>query len=95
MPFPGHAQKGLSNGAAIFQEQCSGCHGPDGKAQTDMGKKMQAADLTSDEIQQQSDSKLAGIVKSGQKKMPAFNGKLSDDEIKAVVAYVKEFGKGK
>jgi mono/diheme cytochrome c family protein len=43
-------------GEAIFQEQCIGCHGPDGRAQTELGKKLGAADLTSDAIRQQSDS---------------------------------------
>lgn len=95
IPMVSYAQKGAGAGEAIFQEQCVGCHGPDGKAATDMGKKVQAADLTSSAIQQQSDADLAKVVKSGQKKMPSFDGKLSDSEIKAVVGYVKQLGKGK
>ena len=87
---PQQAQKGQ----AIFQEQCVGCHGADGKAQTDMGKKVQAADLTSSAVQGQSDSKLENTIKSGKKKMPSFDGKLSDDEIGSVVAYIRQIGKG-
>jgi cytochrome c6 len=94
-PFPGlsrppQAQKGQ----AIFQEQCIGCHGADGKAQTDMGKKLQAADLTSGAVQEQSDSKLERTIKSGKAKMPSFDGKLSDDDIGSVVAYIRQIGKG-
>jgi mono/diheme cytochrome c family protein len=83
------------DGGAIFQEQCVGCHGSDGKATTDMGKQLKAADLTSADVQQQSDSELTKVVKDGQKKMPSFKGKLDDDEIKGVIAYVRQIGKGK
>jgi cytochrome c6 len=82
-----------NNGATTFQEQCAGCHGPDGKAQTDTGKKIGAADLTSEDVQKMSDSEVMKVVKNGNKKMPAFGDKLSNDELKAVVAYIKELGK--
>ena len=94
MAMPSPAQKGRE-GDAIFQELCVGCHGTDGRADTDMGKKVKAADLTSSDVQQQSDSELMKVVKSGQKKMPSFADKLSDDEIKAVIAYVRQLGKSK
>lgn len=81
-------------GSAIFQEQCVGCHGADGHAGTDIGKKLNAADLTSDAVQQNSDSELTKVLKDGKKKMPSFKDKLDDDEIKAVVAYVRQL-KGK
>src|ERR1039458_3752408 len=62
--------KNARKGQEIFQEQCVGCHGPDGHAQTDMGKKVGAADLTSDAVQHQSDSQLEKVVKDGKMKMP-------------------------
>ena len=89
----GYAQKSGRDGSVIFQEMCVGCHGPDGRGDTDMGKQLKAADLTSAEVQQQSDSELSKVIKNGQKKMPAFADKLGDDEIKAVLAYVRQFGK--
>ena len=82
-----------AHGEEIFQQMCSGCHGPDGRAQTDMGKSLQAADLTSDAVQHLSTSEISKQVQKGKGKMPGFEGKLSDDEIKAVVAYVQELGK--
>jgi len=87
------ARAAADDGAAIFQQLCIACHGSDGKATTDMGKKVQAADLTSKEVQQLSDSQLTKTIKNGQKKMPAFGDKLSDDDIKAVLAFVRQFGK--
>ena len=93
IPAISQAQKNQRRGEEIFQELCAGCHGPDGRAQTDIGKALGAADLTSESIQQTSDSQLSKSVKGGKGKMPAFENKLSDDEIKAVLAYVKQLGK--
>ena len=88
------SNKGRNNtGSSVFQEQCIGCHGPDGRAQTETGKKVGAADLTSDAIQQQSDSQLSKMVQDGKGKMPAFESKLSNDEIRAVIAYIRELAK--
>jgi mono/diheme cytochrome c family protein len=93
-PFLGHSRPPQAQkGKAIFQEQCAGCHGADAKAQTDMGKKVKAADLTASAVQEQSDSKLEKTIKSGKAKMPSFNGKLSDDDIGSVVAYIRQVGK--
>jgi cytochrome c6 len=93
IPAVSRAQKNQRRGEDIFREQCTGCHGPDGRAQTDMGKALQAADLTSEVIQQKSESQLSKSVRGGKGKMPAFENKLADDEIKAVVAHVKQLGK--
>jgi cytochrome c6 len=85
--------KNAGKGQGIFQEQCVGCHGTDGHAQTDMGKTVGAADLTSGVVQHQSDSQLEKVVKNGKKKMPSFADKLSDDDIHALIAYVRQLGK--
>jgi cytochrome c6 len=82
-----------TGGAEIFNQMCVGCHGPDGKSQTDMGKQVQAADLTSTAIQKLTDSSLSRVVENGKEKMPAFKDKLSSDEIKSVVAYVRQLPK--
>jgi cytochrome c6 len=88
-PSKGHD----SRGEALFQEQCMGCHGPDGRAQTELGKKLGAADLTSDAVRQQHDAELAKIVKDGKGKMPAFDKKLSDDEIHGVIIHIRQLAK--
>ena len=81
------------NGEASFHERCAGCHGPDGRAQTEMGKKAGAADLTSDVVQKQDDLHIVTVVKEGKGNMPAFGGKLSDEEIHALITYVRQLGK--
>ncbi len=90
--IPSFTQEQAKKGEATFQEICASCHGNDGRAQTEMGKKMQAADLTSSAVQQHSDSDLAKSVKNGKGKMPPLGDKLSDDEIRAVIQYVRKFG---
>ena len=92
--FLAEACKGDSgSGEALFHERCIGCHGPDGRAQTEMGKKAGAADLTSDVVQRQGDSDLATIVKDGKGKMPAAGKNLSDEEIHALITHVRQLAK--
>ncbi len=91
--FAASSQAPAGNGAAIFHARCVGCHGSDGRAQTEMGKKAGAADLTSDAVQKQEDSELVAVVKKGKGNMPALGDKLSDDEVHAVITYVRHFGK--
>jgi cytochrome c6 len=91
-PLLGQPEKGGKDAASIFRQRCSGCHGQDGKAQTFVGKRVHAADLASQSVQQQSDAALSDIIKSGKGKMPAFGKKLSESEIRGLLAYVRQFG---
>ena len=77
----------------LFKSKCAPCHGPDGKAQTPMGKTLKIRDLGSSEVQSQSDAQLTEIVTKGKNKMPAFEGKLSKEQITGLVAYVRELSK--
>jgi mono/diheme cytochrome c family protein len=87
------ADKNTASGAEIFNQMCVGCHGPDGKSQTDIGKKVHAADLTSTAVKKLADSSLSRVVENGKEKMPPFNEILGSAEIKLVVAYVRELAK--
>jgi mono/diheme cytochrome c family protein len=49
--------------------------------------------LAGADIQKNSDADLVGAVSKGKNKMPAYEGKLSDDEIKGVVAFVRTLKK--
>ena len=80
-----------------FDKECAKCHGPDGKGDTKMGKKLEVKDLTAEKVQAKKDADLAKAIKEGVKeddktKMKAFSD-LSDDEIKALVAYVRSLKK--
>jgi mono/diheme cytochrome c family protein len=79
-------------GNAAFKAQCASCHGPDG-AGTSAGRSLNVLDLRSPTVQGQSDAQLEQIVKNGINNMPGFGDSLSDQEIAAVVAHVRTFGK--
>ena len=84
---------------ANWDANCAQCHGKDGKADTKMGKTLNAKDLTDAKVQSEfSDAKATESIKNGVKEngkttMKAFGGKLTDDEIKALVAYVRTLEK--
>ena len=81
-----------------WDKNCAKCHGPDGKGDTKMGKKLEIKDFTDTKVQAalKDDAMLKAIkegVKDGDKtRMKAVEG-LSDEEMKALVAYVRKFKK--
>lgn len=83
------------DGAAIFKSKCAMCHGQDGSGKTAMGEKLNIADLRSAEVQKQTDAELSQIIAKGKNKMPAYEGKLTKEQIDQLVAYVRELGKKK
>jgi mono/diheme cytochrome c family protein len=84
---------------ANWDNHCAQCHGATGKGDTKMGKMLNAMDLTDPKKQASfTDAKAATAIKDGVKQngkttMKAFGGKLTDDEIKALVAYVRRLKK--
>jgi mono/diheme cytochrome c family protein len=88
-PKPTEASKGQET----FKGKCAGCHGPDGKGQTSMGKMMKLKDLGSAEVQKKTDKELSDIISKGKSPMPSFDGKLNKAQIDELVAYIRELGK--
>jgi mono/diheme cytochrome c family protein len=84
--IPGIAQ---SSGADTFKSKCAPCHGVDGLAATPAGKALKAASFKDPAIVKTPDAQLIAIIKSGKNKMPSFAGKLSDDQIRAALAYIR------
>jgi|SRR6516164_2076522 mono/diheme cytochrome c family protein len=84
---------------ANWQANCVQCHGQSGNADTKMGKLLSAKDLTDSKVQagftdaQATESIKNGVKQNGKTTMKAFGGKLSDDEIKALVKYVRSLKK--
>jgi len=78
-----------ADGAAVYKAKCASCHGPDGKGETSIGKSMKLKSLGSADVQKTSDADLTKVIADGKGKMPAYKAKLSADEIKAVVAYIR------
>jgi len=80
---PGDAQ--LVQGREVYSRNCVGCHGADGGGGT--GTKLNEGVV----VEQFPDPATAvEIVADGRNQMPAFAGKLTDDEIEAVVRFTRE-----
>ncbi len=75
-------------GADTYKAKCQMCHGADGMGGTPAGKAMKALPFNSPEITSKSDADLIAATKNGKGKMPAYKDKLSDAEIKQVIAFV-------
>ena len=70
------------HGKALYNAQCAVCHGSNGIAGLSGAKNLQTSQLTSEAILE--------IVNSGKNTMPKMENKLNEQELKALVQYVKE-----
>lgn len=82
-----------ADGAALFKAKCAACHGADATGQTAVGKTMKIRDFHAADVQKQSDADLTKIIEDGKGKMPSFKGKLTADEVTAVVKYIRSLKK--
>ena len=76
-------------GGDLFKQKCAMCHGADGLGTTPAGKALKAASFKDPAIVKAPDAELIAAVKNGKNKMPAYTGKLTDDQIKSAVAYIR------
>lgn len=78
--------------AALFAaNKCAGCHGTDGKGNPNMKDVPNFTDAAWQK--KETDAKMIQTIKNGDKPMPAYKDKLNDQEIRALVAYVRSFAK--
>ncbi len=80
-------------GASLYKSRCASCHGADGKGDTAVGKSMHLRSLASPEVQKESDQELTGIIADGKGAMPGYKDKLSAEQVKDLVGYIRELGK--
>ena len=74
--------------AALYKSKCQMCHGADGKGSA-AGQKMGTRDFHSPEVAKESDADLIKVTKEGKGKMPKFEGKLTDDQIKDLIKFIR------
>jgi mono/diheme cytochrome c family protein len=80
-------------GADLFKSKCAMCHGPDGAGKTMIGEKLKIPDLQSADVQKKTDADLKAIIANGKDKMPAYDAKLSKEQIDKLVAYIRDLAK--
>jgi mono/diheme cytochrome c family protein len=76
-------------GEKIYKAKCASCHGADGTGATPVGKATKARDFCSDEVKKETDEEWTAIIVKGKNKMPAYDKKLTDAEIKDVVTHIR------
>ncbi len=81
-----------------WKAKCASCHGADGKAATDQGKKLGIPDYTDASFQKsKTDDQLKTAITNGVKtdkgEMEGYKEKLSGEEIDNLVKLVRSFSK--
>ena len=77
-----------ADAAADYKAKCAGCHGADGSKSM-----MGAKPLSGAEVQAMSDADLNAEITNGKGKMPAYKGKLTDEQISDLVKYIRTLKK--
>lgn len=70
------------NAEAVYKANCVACHGDQLDGRGDAKKNLSKLGSKYDKTQ------IAGIIKNGQNGMPAFKGRLKDDEINALADWL-------
>ena len=83
----------FADGGADFKAKCAACHGATGAGDTTMGKNLKIRDLGSADVQKQSDADLDTVIAKGKGKMPAYDGKLTKEQIEGLVKYIRTLKK--
>ena len=82
-----------ASGGEIFARHCAGCHGPQGKGDGYMMLGPDPANLTRPSTSQQSDARLLRTIHEGKPNMPSWKLLLSEEESRAVLAYIRTLTK--
>ncbi len=82
-----------SKGKKIFAHHCAGCHGSQGKGDGYLLLGPDPANLTRPATKKKSDATLLNTIHEGKPNMPSWKNRLSAEESRAVLAYVRTLKK--
>lgn len=80
-----------SSSEALYKSKCQMCHGAKGMADTPSAKAMKVKPVTDPEVKGMTEAKMEEAVRNGMGKMQPYKDKLTDAQIKGVVAYFRTF----
>jgi mono/diheme cytochrome c family protein len=87
----------VEQGRVIYEQRCLDCHGPEGRGDGTRAISLspRPGNLVSAHTSAKSDQELLKIIANGRPHtaMPAWKGRLSEDEQQAVLAYVRSLVK--
>lgn len=87
---PGLAQSG---GEATYKLKCAMCHGADGLATSPMAKTLKVPSVKSEAFTKLSEAEMVTATENGKGGMPPYKTKLTSDQIKEVVSYMRSLEK--
>jgi mono/diheme cytochrome c family protein len=79
--------------AGVYKAKCAPCHGAIGDASTPAGKALKVPSFTSESVLKETDANMLAIAKNGKGKMPAWHDKLSDNQLKDLIAFIRALQK--
>ena len=82
-------------GQKVYQRDCQSCHGRDGTGNPQLEKvlKVTIPSVTAAALAQKNDTEILHITAEGKGKMPGFAKKLSAEEQRQVLNYMKTLGR--
>ncbi len=95
-PFADNAQA-IQAGQKIYAQLCAICHGNSGKGDGVAGMALnpRPADLTSEQVQKQSDGAIYWKITTGRPPMASYQASLTDEQRWQLVSYIRSLVKKK
>ena len=85
-------QAATGDGAALYQSLgCALCHGADGKGNATMKDIPNFADAAWQK--KTGDAEMINVIHNGKPPMPAYKNRLTDEQTRALVAYIRAFAR--
>jgi mono/diheme cytochrome c family protein len=88
MTLPSYPVEQVALGRDIYQANCATCHGPQGEGNPTAGVPALNGSM---HAWHHPDSQVAGFLRQGVGAMPPVGAEWSDEEIQAVLAYIKQW----
>lgn len=85
----------VNAGKAIYNKNCASCHGKAGLGDGAKARGLETfpGDFSKAEFQNQTDGELFYKTKTGRDEMPKYEGKIDDEGVWQVIAYMRTFKK--
>jgi len=85
----------VAEGKELYNKNCASCHGKAGLGDGVKARTLETfpGDFSKPAYQNLSDGELFGKTKLGREDMPAFNGKIADEDIWSIINYTRTFKK--
>lgn len=83
----------VAKGEKVFLRHCAGCHGSEGKGDGYLLLGPEPANLTRPTTKKKSDVMLLQTIHEGKPNMPSWKSRLSEEDSRAVLAYIRTLKK--